>query len=182
MEHYINDSNEEAVSAKGERKGFGPNTMCFFNFSKQTNLLCQFLNLSIACCHVVPRGRVTDARRGVEGPSRDHVMVSQLCCGESLRCHGQRPTWRKKLPGRAMATGHRDGLWYVVMMLIWKSGGVIYVFFDDVSWWFLQILSALIQLQCWRMIRVSTRIIQILRDCSCSPQESCFPCRYLQLS
>ena len=110
MEHYINDSNEEAISAKGERKGFGPNTMCVFNFSKQTNLLCQFVNLSIACCPVVPRGRVTDARRGVEGPSRDHVMVSQLCSGESLRCHGQRPTWRKKLPGRAMATGHSDGL------------------------------------------------------------------------
>jgi len=34
MEHYINDSNEEAISAKGERKGFGPNTMFFFSISQ----------------------------------------------------------------------------------------------------------------------------------------------------
>ncbi len=147
----------------GERRGFGfEPCVC----SKQTLSLNYFANfeslhfpqgLEPVVNHVAQRNDpVRCERRGVEGPSRDHLMVPQLCRGESLRCHGQWPTWRKKLPGRARGT---EG-WCVDRG--WPESQ--FVFFGWCK--LLQSLNNLIQLVMSWMIRVST---QIIHDYSWSP-------------
>ena len=156
-------------------------TPCFFQFLKTnqpTLPICESLNCMLPCGPTWPRDRC-QARcwRAIE---RSHRGVATL-----LRRIATMPWATAYLEEKIARSGHGHGAqWWGVICcddVDLKIRGS-YVFLDDVSWWFLQILTALIQLQCWRMICVSTRIIQILRDCSWSPQESCFPSRYLQLS